>query len=58
VIADNWLRARGDVTSPLGQSIKAQIRAAFYCDNDDWKGMVVGQSMLACRQAIVGLMQT
>lgn len=58
VIADNWLRAHGDVTSPLGLSIKAQIRAAFYCDNDDWKGMVVGQSMLACRQAIAGLMQT
>jgi len=58
VIADNWLRARGDITSPLGRSIKAQIRAAFYCDHDDWKGMVVGQSMLACRQAIAGLMQT
>jgi hypothetical protein len=57
VIADNWLRARGDVASPLGQSIKAQVRAAFYCDHDDWKGMVVAQSMLACRQAIAGLLQ-
>ncbi|MEI7572835.1 MAG: M14 family metallopeptidase [Phenylobacterium sp.] len=57
VIADNWLRARGDVGSPLGRLIKAQIRAAFYCDHDDWKGMVVGQSMLACRQAIAGLLQ-
>lgn len=56
VIADNWLRARGDVNSPLGQSIKARMRSAFYCDADDWRGMVAGQSLLACRQALAGLM--
>ncbi|OXE37612.1 MAG: hypothetical protein CGW95_00570 [Phenylobacterium zucineum] len=58
VIADNWLHARGDLTSPLGQSIKAKIRSAFYCDQDDWKGMVAGQSMQACRQAVAGLLQS
>jgi hypothetical protein len=57
VIADNWLRAHGDVGSPLGQAIKMQIRAAFYGDQDDWKGMVAGQSLLACRQAVAGLLQ-
>lgn len=56
LIADNWLHAHGDVKSPLGQSIKAQIRAAFYTDQDDWKGMVVAQSMHACRQAIAGML--
>jgi len=56
VIADNWLRAHGDVGSPLGQAIKMQIRTAFYGDQDDWKGMVAGQSMLACRQAVAGLL--
>lgn len=58
VMADNWLHVHGDVESPLGKSIKSQIRAAFYGDRDDWKGMVVGQSMIACRQAVAGLLQT
>jgi hypothetical protein len=53
--ADAWLHAYGDPASPQGQAIKAQIRAAFYGDADDWKGMVAGQSLLACKQAIAGL---
>jgi len=53
--ADAWLHAHGDVASPQGQAIKAQIRAAFYGDADDWKGMVAGQSLLATRQAVAGL---
>jgi hypothetical protein len=55
--ADAWLHAYGDLKSRQGQAIKAQIRAAFYGDADDWKGMVAGQSLLACRQAIAGLVQ-
>ena len=27
--------------SPKGRAIKAQIRAAFYQEHDDWKEMVV-----------------
>lgn len=53
--ADAWLHAHGDVASPRGQAIKAKVRAAFYGDADDWKGMVAGQSLLATRQAIAGL---
>jgi len=53
--ADAWLHAYGDPLSPQGRVIKAQIRAAFYGDADDWKGMVVGQSLAACRQAVAGL---
>lgn len=53
--ADAWLHARGDVASPQGQAIKAEVRAAFYGDSDDWKGMVAGQSLLATRQAVAGL---
>ncbi len=55
VRADAWLHAHGDPVSPQGRAIKAQIRAAFYGDAGDWKGMVAGQSLLACRQAIAGL---
>ena len=53
--SDAWLHAYGDPGSPVGQAIKAQVRAAFYGDADDWKGMVAGQSLTACRQAIAGL---
>ena len=56
--ADAWLHAYGDPRSPEGRAIKAQVRAAFYGDADDWKGMVVGQSLAACRQAIRGLSQS
>ncbi len=53
--ADAWLHAHGDPASPEAAPIKAQIRAAFYGDADDWKGMVAGQSLLAMRQAVAGL---
>jgi hypothetical protein len=41
--------------SEQGRQLKAEIRAAFYCETDWWKGMVAGQSLLSCRQAIAGL---
>jgi len=53
--ADAWLHAYGDPLSPQGQEIKALVRGAFYGDADDWKGMVAGQSLAACRQAVAGL---
>jgi len=53
--ADNWLHAHGDPSSPEGARIKAQILAAFYIDTDVWRGMVLGQSLAAARQAIAGL---
>jgi hypothetical protein len=55
VRADAWLHAHGDPLSPEGKAIKAQVRAAFYGDADDWKGMVAGQSLHAVRQALNGL---
>lgn len=53
--ADNWLHAHGDPQSPEARTLKQKIRDAFYGDAGDWKGMVAGQSLLACRQAIKGL---
>ena len=53
--ADNWLHAHGDPLSPDGQAIKAQVRDAFYVDTDVWRGMVLGQSLIAVRQALAGL---
>ena len=53
--ADNWLHLRGDVNAPLGREIKDQIRAAFYQDHDDWKGMVFDRSLEVTRKALAGL---
>ena len=53
--ADAWLHAYGDPTSPEAEPIKRHIRAAFYGDADDWKGMVVGQSLATIRKAVRGL---
>ena len=55
--ADNWLHVHGDPTGPGAAAIKAQIRAAFYIDTDIWRGMVLGQSLIATRQAVAGLTQ-
>jgi hypothetical protein len=56
--ADAWLHAHGSLESPEGRAIKQQIRAAFYGDAPDWKGMIAGQALLACRQALGGLAST
>jgi len=55
--ADAWLHTHGTVDSTAGRAIRKQMRDAFYGNVDDWKGMVAGQSLLACRQAIAGLQQ-
>ena len=43
--ADNWLHLHGDLNSPRGKAIKAQIRAAFYQDKDDWKEMIFKRAL-------------
>lgn len=55
VRADAWLHAHGDPQSPSGRAIKSEIRAAFFSDSEFWRGMILGQSQLASRQAILGL---
>ena len=35
--ADAWLHSHGDVMSPEGQQIKAQMQAAFFPDARDWR---------------------
>jgi hypothetical protein len=57
VRGDAWLHAHGELSSQLGRAIKLQIRNAFYGDADDWKGMVAGQSLLACRQVALRLLR-
>lgn len=53
--ADNWLHLHGALGSAQGRAIKAQIRAAFYPDADDWKAMVWERALETQRQALAGL---
>jgi hypothetical protein len=55
--ADNWLytHGKGDISSPLGKKIKAEIRGAFYGETDDWKERVYAKGADVLRQAYKGL---
>ncbi len=56
--ADNWLHMHGDPAAADAAPIKAALRDAFYVDRDDWRGMIAGQSLMTCRQAIAGLAES
>jgi uncharacterized protein DUF2817 len=53
--ADNWLHVHGDPEASWPSAIKTEILGAFYVDDDIWKGMILGQSLAATRQAVAGL---
>ncbi len=52
---DNWLHAFGDPTGADAAAVKAEIRAAFYPDADDWKEMIWNRGREVIDQAISGL---
>ncbi len=53
--ADNWLYIYGDIQSDLGRQIKKQVRDAFYCDNDEWKGKIWERGHTVVSKALAGL---
>jgi hypothetical protein len=53
--ADTWLRSHPEAAPELQRSIRRALRDAFYCDNDEWKGMVLGQARVALLQTVQGL---
>ena len=53
--ADNWLYLHGDVGSPQGREIKAQIRAAFYGEDRAWKTDVWDRAVDVLERAMAGL---
>jgi hypothetical protein len=55
IAGDGWLHTYGDANSAKGQAVKAEIRAAFYPEQDDWKDMVAARSAEVMAQAIAGL---
>ena len=40
VRADNWLHHRGDLASPLGRELKADMKERFFPAGDKWREMV------------------
>jgi hypothetical protein len=58
VRADNWVHIHGDLQTKQGKEIKAQIRAAFYPDKDDWKKMVFDRAVDVAERAMRGLTQS
>ncbi|AQH04636.1 hypothetical protein A9R05_37730 (plasmid) [Burkholderia sp. KK1] len=53
--ADVWVRHHPDAPEALKAGIRRQIRAAFYIDDDLWRGMIAGQARAAVLQALYGL---
>lgn len=50
-----WLRANPDAPKELAEQIRQAVLNAFYCNQDVWKGMVLGQTRVAMLQALCGL---
>ena len=53
--ADTWLRRHPEAAEEQKRTIRQELRDAFYCDNDEWKGMVLGQSRVVLLQTVQGL---
>lgn len=53
--ADAWLRQHPHAEKPQIDAIHEAVREAFYCNDDVWRGLVLGQARVAILQAIVGL---
>ena len=53
--ADNWLHTKSDPRSPAAKEIKAQVRRAFYPDQDDWKEKIWKRGESVLTQAAAGL---
>jgi hypothetical protein len=58
VRADNWLHLHGKLDSALGKEIKAEIRAGFYPEHDDWKQMVFERAVYVLNGMMRGLTQS
>lgn len=52
---DNWLYFYGDVSSPLGREIKAEMRRAFYGEDEAWCQDVLNRSEEIIHKAFAGL---
>ena len=55
VRADNWLHQRGDLASPVGRTIKADMKERFFPAGDKWREMVWTRADQTIGWALAGL---
>jgi hypothetical protein len=57
LVADNWLHQRGDTTSPLAETIRRQVRDAFFVDTAAWHVRSIGRALEIYDRSLDGLQQ-
>lgn len=55
LIGDNWLHARGEPHSELGQRLKARLKAALFGSDAAWQGAVLERSRQVAARLAEGL---
>ena len=53
--AENWLFHHGDINSPEGMAIRAEVRERFYPASEVWRAMVLRQSHTLIGEMLAGL---
>jgi hypothetical protein len=53
--AENWLFHHGDMSSPEGKAIRAEVRERFYPSSAVWRAMVLRQSNALIGETLAGL---
>ena len=53
--AQAWLRRHPEAPPALREELRQRTLAAFCCDSEAWRGMVLGQTRVALLQAVQGL---
>lgn len=49
---DHWLHTYGQLDSKVASRVRANMKRAFYCDDESWKNTVLQQAFLAEDQAL------
>ena len=55
LVAENWLTRKGDRASMKGRAIAAELRDAFYPDDDEWRRAVLARAAEVQAMALSGL---
>ena len=53
--ADSWVRQNPQAPRQTLDAVRHEIRAAFYFEDDLWRGMILGQARAAILQGVLGL---
>jgi hypothetical protein len=57
LVADNWLHQRGDPRSAMAETIRRQVRDAFFVDTAVWRVGSIHRALQILDQSLKGLEQ-